>query len=173
MATEPARAPKPPKKLKKPSKWMEAAQGLPKLAPGIPPSKEGAAAQRTARLALVRQFWPGVSGTGGRDVCHACRWGATRYAWKACRGRGGGTRNAHGPNVPDWPALAYPLGCRVRCCGFEGIVTSFDESTGFFTVACDDGTVQDVFLSHAAYEAEVGTCARARGRVAHAGRRRA
>ncbi len=148
----------PAKKLKKSSAWKEAAQALqPKLAPGIPPSSKAlSAAQRDARVALVRAFWPGKAGAGGRDTCRQCRFGAPRYAWSQCRGRGGGTRNAHGPDVPDWPALEYPVGCRVACVGFEGVVTGFDEGSGFFTVVCDDATVHDVFLSHTSYKTTVG-----------------
>ena len=149
-----------PKKRKKTSPWFEAAQQLPQLPPGIPPkSKDVSTAQRDARLTLVRQFWPGVAGAGGRDTCRECRFpppGGTRHPWGACRGRGAGTRNAHGPDVPDWPALEYPVGCHVQCTGFKGVVTAFDEVSGFFTVTCNDGAVREVFLSHASYNTAVG-----------------
>ena len=163
-ADEPA-----PKKLKKSTPWMEAARLLPQLPPGIPPkSKAESTAQRDARMALVRRFWPDATGSGGRDTCRACRFpgpGQTRTPWKACRGKGGGTRGTHGPGVPDWPALEYPIGCRVKCVGFEGRVTAFDEPSGFFTVACEDGAAREVFLSHASYDATVG----ARGALASCG----
>ena len=155
-------AAKRPKKLKKRTPWLLAAQLLPQLAPGVPPKDKAAAtAVRDARLALVQQFWPGEAGSGGRDTCRECRFpapGGVRWAWSACRGRGGGTRGAHGPHVPDWPALEYPVGCRVECQGFKGAVTAFDERSGFFKVACDDGEEREVFLSHAVYKTEVGAC---------------
>jgi hypothetical protein len=162
----------PAKKRKKNSPWFAAAEKLPQLPPGIPPkTKELSVAQRAARLALVRAFWPGVAGTGGSDICHDCRFGPSRYAWGACRGRGGGTRNSHGPNVPDWPEQEYPVGCRVKCAGFEGVVTGFDASSGFFSVTCDDATVKEVFLSHSTYKTVVGARDVAPCTLAHSGAR--
>ena len=165
-----------PKTRKKTSPWFEAAQQLPQLPPGIPPkSKDVSTAQRDARLTLVRQFWPGVAGAGGRDTCRECRFpppGGSRHPWGACRGRGAGTRNAHGPDVPDWPALEYPVGCHVQCTGFKGVVTAFDEGSGFFTVTCDDGAVREVFLSHASYNTVVGARNPRSGRAAQLRKRR-
>ena len=76
-----------PKKRKKTSPWFEAAQQLRQLPPGIPPkSKDVSTAQRDARLALVRQFWPGVAGAGGRDTCRECRfrpiWAPSNVAFR-------------------------------------------------------------------------------------------
>jgi hypothetical protein len=154
----------PPRARKKDSAWFRAvrAAALPALPTGVPPrSKAASAALRDARLALVRAFWPGEQGPGGRDCCHACRFGASRVAWAQCRGRGGGTRNGHGPLTPDWFLQAFPLGARVRCASrggaaVEGVLRAYDEGSGFFTLALDDGTEVELFLTHAQHKAEVG-----------------
>ena len=138
------------KKLKKSNPWMEAARLLPQLPPGIPRTRVKGrvhrAARRTHGACSPLLAWR----CGQRRARYVPRVPLSRpradvHAVKACRGKGGGTRGTHGPSVPDWPALEYPIGCRVKCLGFEGRVTAFDERSGFFTVACEDGEEREVF----------------------------
>ena len=64
------------KRLKKSTPWLVAAQKLQplELPPGIAPTDPAKCiALRDGRMALVREFWAGVPGEGGRDVCRPCR----------------------------------------------------------------------------------------------------
>ena len=148
---------------KKDTPWFQAAEELPSVAPAVPPkSKEASKLVRDARFALVQSFWPGQTGSGGRAECSQCRFSTPRTPWSVCRGKGGGTRNAHGPDVPDWLPVTYPIGTSVRytlrSVEKVGVVTTYDAGSGFFTLhTAATNTSDDIFLGHASYSAQIGT----------------
>jgi hypothetical protein len=151
----------------KPTAWQlaVAAAGLPSLPPTIVPTRAQATELRDKRLALVRAFWPREDGPGGRTECAMCREAQPRMAWRQCRGRGRGTRNAHGPRVPDFAPERFRDGCGVTCVGFAGNVRAYDEVTGYFTVECVDGQTREAFLPHASLKAQVGALSAAAARA--------
>ena len=148
----------PTRKRKADSAWHRAVRAakLPKLPPAEPPTdKAKAQALRDARAALVQQFWGGVAGLGGREICAECAGRASKPSWGHCRGRGKAAGN-HGPGKEDAGPAAFPVGCRVRWGSHTGTVTAFDRASGFFTITREGaGDSVEVFLSHKSYAAAV------------------
>jgi hypothetical protein len=148
----------PTRKRKADSAWHRAVRAakLPNLSPAEPPrDKAKAHALREARAVLVQQFWGGVVGAGGREICAECAGRKPKPSWGHCRGRGKAAGN-HGPDKEDVGPAAFLVGCRVRWGSHTGTVTAFDRASGFFTITREGaGDSVEIFLSHKSYAAAV------------------